>query len=81
MFLVGPKVLERKEKKKNKNNNNKKRSKTTLFGRLNYLILRSKIKVPRRSLRYATHHIMVMHPHTNCYIMFLLAIMLSPDIL
>jgi hypothetical protein len=29
----------------------------------NYLILRSKIKVPRRSLRYATH--MVMHPHTN----------------
>ena len=31
----------------------------------NYLILRSKIKVPRRSLRYATHRLMVMHPHTK----------------
>ena len=31
----------------------------------NYLTLRSKIKVPRRSLRYATHHLMVMHPHTK----------------
>jgi hypothetical protein len=30
----------------------------------NYLILRSKIKVPRRSLRYATHHLMVMHIRT-----------------
>jgi hypothetical protein len=32
---------------------------------LNYLTLRSKVKVPRRSLRYATHRLMVMHPHTN----------------
>ena len=31
----------------------------------NYLILRSKIKVPWRSLWYATHRLMVMHPHTN----------------
>jgi acyl-CoA thioesterase FadM len=31
----------------------------------NYLTLRSKVKVPRRSLRYATHRIMVMHPHTK----------------
>ena len=31
----------------------------------NYLTLRSKVKVPRRSLRYATHRLMVMHPHTN----------------
>jgi hypothetical protein len=23
------------------------------------------VKVPRRSLRYATHHLMVMHPHTK----------------
>jgi hypothetical protein len=30
-----------------------------------YLTLRSKVKVPRRSLRYATHHLMVMHPHTK----------------
>jgi hypothetical protein len=28
-------------------------------------IMRSKVKVPWRSLRYATHHLMVMHPHTN----------------
>jgi hypothetical protein len=27
--------------------------------------LRSKVKVPRRSLRYATHRLMVMHPHTK----------------
>ena len=32
---------------------------------LNYLTLRSKDKVPQRSLRYATYHIMVMHPHTK----------------
>jgi hypothetical protein len=32
---------------------------------LNYLTLRSNVKVPRRSLRYATHCLMVMHPHTN----------------
>jgi hypothetical protein len=31
----------------------------------NYLTLRSKVKVPRRSLRYATHYLMVMHPHTK----------------
>ena len=30
-----------------------------------YLTLRSKVKVPRRSLRYATHRLMVMHPHTK----------------
>jgi hypothetical protein len=30
----------------------------------NYLILRSKIKVPRRSLWYATHCLMVMHIRT-----------------
>jgi hypothetical protein len=33
------------------------------------LTLRSKVKVPRRSLRYATHCLMVMHPHTK-YILF-----------
>ena len=31
----------------------------------NYLNLRSKVKVPQRSLRYATHRLMVMHPHTK----------------
>ena len=31
----------------------------------NYLTLRSKIKVPRRSLQCATHRLMVMHPHTK----------------
>ena len=31
----------------------------------NYLTLGSKVKVPWRSLRYATHRIMVMHPHTK----------------
>jgi hypothetical protein len=31
----------------------------------NYLTLRSKVKVTRRSLRYATHRLMVMHPHTK----------------
>ena len=30
-----------------------------------YLTLRSKVKVSRRSLRSATHRIMVMHPHTK----------------
>jgi acyl-CoA thioesterase FadM len=33
----------------------------------NNLILRSKVKIPQRSLRYATHHLMVMHPHTKYY--------------
>jgi hypothetical protein len=27
--------------------------------------LKSKVKVPRRSLWYATHCLMVMHPHTK----------------
>jgi hypothetical protein len=27
--------------------------------------LRSKVKVPWRSLRYATHRLMIMHPHTK----------------
>jgi hypothetical protein len=27
--------------------------------------LRSKVKVSRRSLWYATHRLMVMHPHTQ----------------
>ena len=31
----------------------------------NYLTLRSKVKVPWRSWWYATHHLMVMHPHTK----------------
>ena len=30
-----------------------------------YLTLRSKVKVPQRSLRYATHCLMVFHPHTK----------------
>ena len=34
-----------------------------------YLTLRSKVKVPRRSLHYMTHRLMVMHPHTK-YILF-----------
>ena len=31
----------------------------------NYLTLRSKVKVSQRSLRYVTHRLMVMHPHTK----------------
>ena len=31
----------------------------------NYLTLRPKDKVPRRSSQHATHRLMVMHPHTN----------------
>ena len=31
----------------------------------NYLTLRSKVEVQRRSLLYATHRLMVMHPHTK----------------
>jgi hypothetical protein len=27
--------------------------------------LRSKVKVPQRSIWYATHRLMVMHPHTK----------------
>jgi hypothetical protein len=30
------------------------------------LTLRSKVKVPQRSLRYTTHHLMVMHIRTIC---------------
>jgi len=30
-----------------------------------YLTLRSKVKVSQSSLRYATHRLMVMHPHTK----------------
>ena len=29
------------------------------------MTFRSKVKVPRRSLRYAAHRLMVMHPHTK----------------
>ena len=31
----------------------------------NYLTLRSKVKVPWKSLQYATYYLMVMHPHTK----------------
>ena len=31
----------------------------------NYLTLKSKVKVPRRSLWYTTHRLIVIHPHTN----------------
>jgi len=31
----------------------------------NYLTLKSKVKVPQRLLQYATHYLMVMHPHTK----------------
>ena len=31
----------------------------------NYLTLRSKVKVPGRSLWYTTHRLIVMHPHTK----------------
>jgi hypothetical protein len=31
----------------------------------NYLTLRSKVKVPQRSVQYLTHCLMVMHPHTK----------------
>jgi hypothetical protein len=37
----------------------------TYLERNNYLTLRSKVKVPWRSLQYATHHLMVMHSHTK----------------
>ena len=37
----------------------------TLWVERYYLILRSKVKVPRRSLRYATNRLMAMHPHTK----------------
>ena len=37
----------------------------TYLERNNYLTLRSKDTVPRRSLRYVTHRLMVIHPHTK----------------
>ena len=37
----------------------------TYLERNNYLTLRSKDKVPRRSLWYVTHRLMVIHPHTK----------------
>ena len=37
----------------------------TYLKRNNYLTLRSKVKVQQRSLLYATHHLMDMHPHTK----------------
>jgi hypothetical protein len=39
--------------------------KKILIKKNNYLTLKSKVKVPRRSLRYVTHRLMVMHPHTK----------------
>jgi hypothetical protein len=43
----------------------------------NYLTLRSKFKVPQRSLRYATHHLMVMHPHTKYHTILLFRVLWS----
>jgi len=37
----------------------------TYLQRNNYLTLRSKDKVPRRSLRYVAHRLMVIQPHTK----------------
>jgi acyl-CoA thioesterase FadM len=37
----------------------------TYYLKNNYLTLRSKVNVSQRSLRYATHRLMVMHPHTK----------------
>jgi hypothetical protein len=39
----------------------------TYHERNNYVTLRSKVKVPRRLLWYATHRLVVMHPHTKYY--------------
>jgi hypothetical protein len=39
--------------------------KKILFKKNNYLTLRSKVKVPQRSLQYKTHRLMVTHPHTK----------------
>jgi hypothetical protein len=38
---------------------------TVLLDLFELFTLRSKVKVPWRSLRYATHRLMVIHPHTN----------------
>jgi hypothetical protein len=37
----------------------------TYLERNNYLTLRSKVKVQQKPLWYATHRLMVMHPHTK----------------
>ena len=37
----------------------------TYYLKNNYLTLRSKVKVPQRSLQYVTHRLLVMHPHTK----------------
>jgi hypothetical protein len=42
-----------------------------------YLTLRSKVKVQRRSLRYVTYHLMVMHPHTKYQKQFFLVFSLD----
>jgi hypothetical protein len=34
----------------------------------NYMTLRSKVKVSWRSLRYATHRLMIMHSHTKYHL-------------
>ena len=39
----------------------------TYLERNNYLTLKSKVKVPRRSLWYAIQRLIVMHPHTKYY--------------
>jgi hypothetical protein len=39
--------------------------KKILFKKKHYLTLRSKVKVPQKSMRYATHRLMVMHSHTK----------------
>ena len=39
--------------------------KKMVFIKNNYLTWKSKVKVPRRSLWYATHRLIVMHPHTK----------------
>jgi hypothetical protein len=39
----------------------------TYLERNNYLTFRSKVKVQRRSMGYATHRLMVMYPHTKYY--------------
>jgi hypothetical protein len=40
---------------------------TKYYLKKHYLTSRSKVKVPQWSLRYATHRLMVMHPHTKYY--------------
>ena len=40
----------------------------TYLERNNYLTSRSKVKVQQRSLRYVTHRLMDMHPHTKYHL-------------